>query len=109
MVYINNATKNIKMTRGDTAKIQISIELDGELYSPQEGDYIRFAVKYSYHSPDVILVKEIPKDTMLLHIEPEDTKEMYFSKYVYDVEITFENGDVSTFIQGEFEILPEVM
>ena len=57
----------------------------------------------------VLIMKEIPIDTMILHIEPSDTKQLVYKKtYVYDIQITFVNGDVRTFISGDFELLPEV-
>lgn len=99
----------IFLTRGDTAKITIGIIVNGETYTPQVGDTIRFAMKKSFHSSELLLVKDIPWDTLLLHIDPEDTKNMQFGEYVYDIEITFENGDVSTFISGVFEIGHEVL
>jgi len=57
----------------------------------------------------VLILKDIPIDTMELHIEPSDTKSLSYQKtYVYDIQITFANGDVRTFISGELELLPEV-
>lgn len=40
---------NIIMTRGDTARINLSIEdADGNPYTPSEGDVIKFSVKKSW-------------------------------------------------------------
>lgn len=110
MLDVNNETKKICLTRGDTAKIQVSIEIDDEVYTPQEGDSVRFAMKKAFKDQEPVLVlKDIPIDTMKLHIEPSDTKSLAYKKtYVYDIQITFANGDVRTFISGELELLPEV-
>ena len=35
----------------------------------------------------------------LLHIKPEDTKDLEFGTYKYDMSITLSNGDVHTFIE----------
>lgn len=108
MVIIENTT--ISMVRGDTAKIVIAInDSEGNEYTPVEGDIIRFAAKRSYHDTEPIIYKVIPNDTLLLWIEPQDTKTLPFGKYIYDIEITFADGDVDTFIaNAELNILKEV-
>ena len=104
---INN--NEISLTRGDSLVAQISI-MDGcDEYTPQEGDIIRFAMKKNYGKNEVLIRKEIPIDTLTLEILPEDTKSLSFGSYVYDVEITFANGRVDTFIpNGVFKITEEV-
>lgn len=111
MVEVNGTT--IKMVAGDTAKIMVSLtDATGAAYTPEAGDAIRFAVKDSYYSDTVLLENTIPTETMTLVIHPGDTKsfaELSPSKdYVYDIQITFENGDVDTFIRGKFILLGEV-
>ncbi len=102
----------IKMTRGDTFERKVDIFLDKEhkqQYIPVEGDYIRFAMKKKYTDEAPIILKEIPIDTCLLHLEPNDTKELAQpSEYVYDIEITMNNGFVDTFIEGKLYITEEV-
>lgn len=92
---------SITLTRGDTLKAQISItDKDGNPYDVKEGDVIRFAMKKTYSDPDtkVLIVKEIPNDTLILTLEPEDTKELPFGQYVYDIQLTTAAGEVDTFI-----------
>ena len=105
---INNTNKKITLTRGDTLKMQVNVYIGDEQYTPTSNDSVRFAMKQSYTSNRVLIRKTIPTDTMILHLVPNDTKKLAFGKYVYDIEITFENGDVDTFIKGEFEITPEI-
>ena len=103
---------NITLTRGDSLTIQLSLTKDGETYTPSEGSSIRFAMKRKYTDPDenVLLVKDIPIDTLVLEIEPEDTKPLTMkSKYVYDIQLTDETGRVDTFIKGIFTIGEEVI
>lgn len=89
----------ITLTRGDTFEALVSAtKKDGTQYIPVEGDSIRFAMKESYDDARPILVKEIPIDTMLLVLEPEDTADLNFGKYVYDIQLTKANGKVDTFI-----------
>ena len=106
---INNKTKKISLVRGDTLKVQVEILINDEPYTPVFGDRIRFAMKQSYSSSRVLINKSIPIDTLILHLEPKDTKKLAFGNYVYDIEITFSNGDVDTFIRGEFKLEEEVV
>ena len=79
---------DIILTRGDTLLLQIKMIKQGHPYTPVEGDSVRFAMKskYSDSDEDVVLVKNIPIDTLILEIEPEDTKDLPMrSKYVYDM------------------------
>lgn len=105
---INNATKRITLTRGDTLKMRVGILVNKEMYTPEEGDSVRFALKQTYNSSRVLIHKNIPTDTLILHLQPEDTKKLAFGNYVYDIELTFADGDVNTFISGQFIIEPEV-
>ena len=103
---------NILLTRGDTLMLKLSLTKNGEPYEPQEGDTIRFALKQKYTDPDteVKVNKNIPSDTLILKIDPEDTKELLMGKtYVYDIEMTDANGNVDTFITGKFGIDNEVL
>lgn len=107
MEYIKLSRNNqINLTRGDSETYEIGIVINGEEYTPVTGDSVRFAMRkgdmdYSqsrYIYPP-ILIKDIPIDTMQLTFAPEDTKNLPFGNYVYDVQITFENGDTKTFIK----------
>lgn len=86
----------IYLTRGDTFRAQISMYQDEEQYIPQEGDIVRFALKNA--ADEVIITKTISNDSLLLELEPADTKGLEVGTYVYDVEITFADGTVDTFI-----------
>lgn len=102
---------NITLTRGDSLYITINIFKNGEPYIPVEGDVIRFAMKAKYRDSDdkILILKEIPNDSLLLKIEPEDTKRLSFGKtYVYDIQLTDASGNVDTFIIGTFTITEEV-
>ena len=89
----------IFLTRGDTFKAHLTINYpDGSVYTPKEGDSIRFALKENIEDEECLILRDIPIDTMLLVLYPEDTKELEFGSYVYDVQLTKANGDVDTFI-----------
>ncbi len=97
MLTITNT--DIALTRGDTARIEVSITTeDGTAFYPSDGDSVRFACKRDCDDLRCLFVKEIPNDTLILEIEPEDTKDLNFGEYVYDIQLTYANGDVDTFI-----------
>lgn len=115
MVTISDT--DIFMTRGDTLLVQVSVTLDEEGYSPEDGDTIAFYLKRAamnskktaYKDEQPIITKKIPVDTMILELEPDDTKPLEFGDYVYDVEFTYANGRVDTFINNaKLHLIPEV-
>ena len=108
MVNISGTT--ITITRGDTLDALVEIFLpDGSLYPVQAGDAIRFALKQKYRDREPLLRKEIPHDTMNLRLESEETKLLRAGgvPYVYDIEITMEDGTVDTFIERAKLIVTE--
>lgn len=107
----------IILTRGDTLLLKVDILKDGEAYTPEDGDVVRFALKHksmtsdkgNYTDNEPIFTKTIPNDTLVLQINPNDTKELSFADYVYDIQITFADGTVDTFITAStFRLTPEV-
>lgn len=108
---------SIALTRGDTLRIQVVIKIDDEEYTPEAGDSVRFAVKHpimnskktAYKDIQPLLIKSIPIETMILELQPSDTKSLDFGTYVYDIQITFADGTVDTFItEAIFKLTPEV-
>lgn len=114
---MNSLKKNtIHLTRGDTFQTQIIIKQDGEEYIPDPGDIIRFAAKRDelnhngtqFLDKEPLILKEIPTDTMILRLDPEDTAGLDFDVYAYDIEITMVSGRVDTFISDKLYLEPEV-
>lgn len=101
---------DISLTRGDSLPLQLVIKKNDETYTPDPEDEVRFAMKAKYTDEEPTLVKTVPVDTLLLEIEPDDTKELPMKKtYVYDIQLTDKYGYVDTFIEGKFTIDEEVM
>jgi len=107
----------IKMTRGDTFIATISLKQGNSTYTPVAGDVIRFYLGYkrltadrsAYATEGAIITKEVDISDMTLRLDPEDTKGLGFGTYVYDLEMTFADGRVDTFVEGkDFIISPEV-
>lgn len=103
----------ITITKGDTLNLSLEITLpDGNPYLVKQGDEIRFALKRGYDWENVLIRKVIPHDTMTLRIEASETKRLMpcypDQAYVYDIQITMEDGTVDTIIAGRFIVEPEV-
>lgn len=108
MSYSIGKNNTIKLTRGDTFVCDIKMtKQDGYPYDPEEGDAIRFAMKSNVKDEEPLILKEIPIDTMQLMLNPEDTKELPFGTYWYDIELTKANGMVDTFITKSVLVLGE--
>ena len=108
MVSVNGTT--IEMTRGDSLTVQIGINnADGTPYVPSQGDSIRFALKKDYSDRNPVILKTVDVEDLLLKLLPSDTKRLPYGDYVYDVELTQEDGTVDTFIaRAHLRITEEV-
>lgn len=100
---------NISLTRGDTGVFTIElVDDEGAPYTPKGGDTIRFALDKKYGVADPLIRKDIPPETLILQIDPEDTKELDFGTYYYDLELTDAFGHVSTILIAKFNVTKEV-
>lgn len=109
MLYVeSNGT--IRLTRGDTARLIVTIENEtlSENYEIAEDDTLTFSVKKSAKDAEPLLQKSIVGSNVF-YIRPEDTSELSFRKYKYDVQLKTAEGDVYTIIvPTTFELLQEV-
>lgn len=96
----------IKLTRGDTESFSLSItDANGLEYEMQEGDKLVFTVKKSVYEEKPIIQKDVVDKTFT--IEHEDTKNLAYGTYCYDIQLTFANGSVSTIIKPTKFIVDE--
>ena len=121
MAYSVQGT-TIKLTRGDSLILQVvkkrkKDKEPSEIYIPEEGDTVRFALKRNIMNPEKtkyldkkpLIEKDIPIKTLILRLESEDTKFLEFGNYIYDIELTTKDGIVDTFIaDADFILTPEV-
>lgn len=106
MFNIDNC--NVKITRGDTGVIAISLQnKDGSEYEIQPNDVLVMTVKLNTLTKDVLVQKQFADGQV--KIEPVDTDNLSYGTYYYDVQLTTAAGDVFTVIPPhKFEIMPEV-
>nr|DAG31895.1 MAG TPA: hypothetical protein [Caudoviricetes sp.] len=92
---INNS---IYLTRGDSASIQLKItQVDDDTdYTPEDGDVITFSLKKDPTQSKTLLSKTLSNETLV--INPEDTNNLAYGRYVYDIQLTKKDGTVQTII-----------
>lgn len=100
----------ITLTRGDTLALTIGMVKDGEPYELQTGDVLRFAIStgrkgdagYKLH-----IAKDVPHDTLTVVISSDETEALTKKSYCYDVELTYADGFVDTFISDVIKMVGE--
>lgn len=98
--------KRITLTRGDTFPCAVSIlNPDGTPYEMQSGDAVRFMLSEQAGGP-TILSKTLVGGAFQL--DPADTNGLDFGTYFFDVQMTFADGTVDTFIaEGQLTLTDE--
>ena len=102
----------IILTRGDSfyATVRVIDKGTGQPYEFQQGDSLKFGLKKSTCEPNCLIEKDISTSKLELALSPSDTKTLPFGTYVYDIQLTFANGDVDTFInEAKFILKDEVL
>ena len=96
---------DIYMTRGDSECIAVTLEG----YTPGPEDYVELTVRGGFLSDPVIHKKaKFTDGKAVFAILPEDTSQLTFRRYVYDVQLTY-SGQVKTICgPSAFVIGPEV-
>jgi hypothetical protein len=90
---------HITLVRGDTFVADLEIyNPDMTVYTPDTGDVIDFAMKRTVADRKPLIKKTISTSELKLIINPEDTKNLEFGNYLYDITLTKQNGTVDTFI-----------
>lgn len=89
----------ITLTRGDSARLQVSLtnETDGTEYTLADGDVLAMTLKASAEDAASLFRITADKDSTF-SIHPADTNGLDFGTYVYDVQLTTAAGDVYTVI-----------
>lgn len=98
--------KRITLTRGDTFPCEVkAYNPDGSEYEMQAGDSMRFMLSEQAGGP-TILTKQVVDGSFQL--DPADTDQLDFGTYFFDVQMTFADGTVDTFIaEGQLALTDE--
>lgn len=82
---------NLYLTRGDNATIKLEISSGEETYD-FSNDVVKFALKKNVNDRQKLIEKTFDENGQI-YITPDDTKDLNFGDYVYDVELQHENGE----------------
>lgn len=100
----------ITVTRGDTLTLTVGMKKNNQTYVMQEGDAVRFAISIG-HKGDagykLITTADIPSDTLTFTLPSTETEKLTRSLYCYDIEMTYADGTVDTFISDYIEVRGE--
>ena len=96
----------ISITRGDSAQITLTIwdRVTGKLFVPGPDDRLTFTVKRELSDEAPLVVKTLENGIVcreqecLLLLVPEDTAQLPFGAYRYDVELVLASGYTDTVI-----------
>ena len=105
-----DGNNNITLTRGDTLTLTVELTKDGEAYTPEEGDVVRFALAKGYETDfgyELLITEVIPNDTLTFTLTSTQTQ-LAYRAYNYDIQVTHSDGCVDTFISAKLTITGEV-
>ena len=102
---------SIQITRGDSDGLDLIItdSKTDTLYEIKEDDEITMTVRKNPCRSDPILFQKHVTGTNKIYIKPEDTSDLCYGTYVYDVQLVNSEKDVYTVVTpSPFRVLPEV-
>lgn len=98
----------IRITRGDSLTVNVTLtDNDGFPYEPVEGDTVWFTVKKSAVAEDVLIRKKIDITNLVLDLVEEDTRDLAFGEYKYEIEVITGQDDHYTVIKNAPFIIME--
>ena len=106
-MYEIDSDNNIFLTRGDTCVLKLAVTDSDDQPYDYSNDTVQLTVKSSTYTNVVLIQKNISGDSFV--IEPSDTSNLAYGKYVYDVQIITPSNQVYTVITpAEFNVCNEV-
>lgn len=100
----------MSMVRGDDEEFSLSIKISEQRLELGEGDILKFTVRKTPLSKEKLIYKEVSEfseGNALFIIDSKDTQELDFGEYVYDIELTRENGKIKTLVNCSCFIIEE--
>lgn len=97
---VTSVNKNeLKIIRGTTNTINLTIIDDnGDVYNLKDGEKVIFGVKQNPENTDydiqkIITVESARDGNITIKLSPEDTQELPFGRYFFDIGIQTADGD----------------
>lgn len=104
---------NVSMIRGDSESIHIKrYDINDFPINFENGDTVYFTVKEKPTDSEVLIQKIVQNfndGSAIIYIDPQDTKNLKFKKYCYDIQLTKGSGEVTTLVPpSDFAVQEEV-
>lgn len=108
MIQIGEDGVTVTMTRGDYFERKVDLyDAEGQPYTPQEGDQIKFAMKHAqmtmgrteFKDETPVVEKTLDPHDLLLILRHEDTAKLHFGNYRYDIKLFRPGKDPDTVIE----------
>ena len=100
-MVINSSTDDVAMTRGDSESLTVRKMVDGAATSWVPGEIITLTIR-TYAEGEIVFQRVVTEfddgGAAVIAINPEDTEDLAFGRYVYDIQCTTTDGTVTTLI-----------
>ena len=95
--------QKIHLTRGDTLSLELNLtDVNGDPYEPEENDRVVFRLKKNALSDYMLIEQDIDLSTMTLTLAPEQTANLPFGHYKYEIEIISNSYNYTVFENEDF-------
>ncbi len=91
---------NVKLTRGDTARMRVTVKCDGQPYKLQPDEKLVLLVARAVNMPPVI--KKTAPSANVFQFVPGDTSALELFRHRYTVKLVRANGDEHTIIPWSY-------
>ena len=109
---MNFIANTMETYRGDSESFPVWLEDEAGVQQDfVTGDTVRFTVRRTTEDTVKHIAKTVTTFTLgqaMINILPADTASLAPGRYVWDVEVTFANGDVKTVVDGVFKVKGDV-
>ena len=107
MFVIEQKSKKIILTRGDTASMLIEVQdINGNKYEFEDGDIITFTMRKTPKSE--IALQVVADENHYIVFAPENTSDLNTGTYVYDVQLRSGDNIYTIVPMSFFELRSEV-
>lgn len=105
-MFVIDKRNKIILTKGDSATIFIQVvDIDGNEYEIKPTDTIKMTVRKTVG--DDVAIDKVATPEHYIIIDPEDTSELDTGLFLYDIELTTEEGFVYTIVPTNYFQLTE--
>lgn len=97
---------DIRITRGDSATLTVELFDDSGKYDLKPGDKLQLCAKKNVNDSQYA-INITADEYATFAFEPDDTKNLEFGTYLYDIQLTLKDGKIYTVIPLSHIIITE--